>query len=359
MNEKTYRVLSLDGGGIRGLYTASVLKSLVENFSKNKSSGEKDIGKAFDLIVGTSTGGILASGLAAGVSIHKIIELYRVRGKKIFSNPFPLDNPMKQLQWVFQVKEQSANPHQALIQELKNIFGDKTIAQMYEERKIALCMTAVKLQDHSPQVFKTPHNFLENREIHRRLIDILLATSSAPVYFPIAHIADPTENTVYEDFADGGLWANSPILVALREAMSCAEKEQKIEIVSIGTCPPPAGEMVLNRASKKGGLSQWHYGVDLVELAMDSQARAHHSMADFLCTQFKSFGKEVIVHRLKQTAPPLSEAKLLSIDQANEKACSLLMKYGEEDGMRACKETESEGGQILKNIFSHLPDFTV
>lgn len=358
MNKKAYRVLSLDGGGIRGLYTASVLKSLVENLSKDKSAGEKDIGKAFDLIVGTSTGGILAAGLAAGVSIRKIIELYQVKGKKIFSNPFPLDNPMKQLQWVFQVKEQSANPHQALIQELKNIFGDKTIAQIYEERKIALCMTAVKLQDHSPCVFKTPHNSLENREAHRRLVDILLATSSAPVYFPIAHIADPNEDTVYEDFADGGLWANSPILVALREAVSCA-KEEKIEIISMGTCPPPAGTMVLNRASKKGGLSQWRYGVDLVELAMDAQTKAHHSMVDFLCSELRSTGKEIIIHRLKQTAPPLSEAKFLSIDQANERACSLLMKYGKKDGETAYKEMTGGDHQILKNIFSRLPDFKV
>ena len=62
---KPYRVLSLDGGGMRGLYTASVLKSLMNRVSK--PGNDKDIGKGFDLIVGTSTGGILACGLVAGI----------------------------------------------------------------------------------------------------------------------------------------------------------------------------------------------------------------------------------------------------------------------------------------------------
>ena len=80
MNQnKPYRVLSLDGGGMRGLYTASVLQSLVNRFSRS-NSGNKDIGKGFDLIAGTSTGGILACGLAAGVPIKNIIELYSKKG---------------------------------------------------------------------------------------------------------------------------------------------------------------------------------------------------------------------------------------------------------------------------------------
>ena len=358
MNKKAYRVLSLDGGGIRGLYTASVLKSLVKNFS-DQPAEEKDIGKAFDLIVGTSTGGILAGGLAVGISIHKIVELYYKKGKNIFSNPFPPDNIVKQLQWAFQSKEKSANSNQVLIQELRNIFGDKTMVQIYKEREIALCITTVNVRDHSPRVFQTPHHSLESKEVHHKLVDILLATSSVPVFFPIARISDVNKNKVYEDFVDGGLWANSPVLVALTEAIRCAEEKQNIEIISIGTCPPPTGAMVLDQASQGGGLSQWRYGIDFIELAMDSQTKANHSIADFLCSELRSVGKEIIIHRLKQTAPPLSEAKFLSIDQANEKACSLLMEYGEKDGERVYKEITGENYQILKNIFSHLPDFRV
>ena len=305
--------------------------------------------------MGTSTGGILAAGLTVGVSINKIMKLYNKKGKAIFKNPFPPDKPMKQLQWVFQNTGKSANSSQVLIQELKNMFGNKTIAQTYKERKIALCITAVNVKDHSPHIFKTPHGSLKNGDANRKLVDICLATSSAPVFFPIAHISDPNRNNVYEEFIDGGLWANSPILLALTEAVGCAEEKQRIEIISIGTCPPPTGQMVLDTNSK-GGLSQWRYGIDLMELTMDSQTQGNHLIADFLCTHLRTLGKEVVIYRLKQTKPLLQEAKFLSIDQANEKTCSLLVKYGRQDGEAAYKETMSKDNQILKDIFSRLPD---
>ncbi len=94
---KPYRVLSLDGGGMRGLYTASLLKSLSERFCK---SSNKDIGKGFDLIVGTSTGGILAAGLVAGIEIDKIIEIYYKEGKNIFKSPVP-NNFLRKIIWAF------------------------------------------------------------------------------------------------------------------------------------------------------------------------------------------------------------------------------------------------------------------
>ena len=97
MSLKPYRVLSLDGGGMRGLYTAALLKSLSQQFGK---SSKKDIGKGFHLIVGTSTGGILACGLAAGIPIDEIMEIYSKAGKDIFTNPMPNDSSdLKKLSW--------------------------------------------------------------------------------------------------------------------------------------------------------------------------------------------------------------------------------------------------------------------
>jgi patatin-like phospholipase/acyl hydrolase len=77
-NGSAFRVLSLDGGGIRGLYTATVLKTLTEHFSSIQVGGKPNpdctkIGKYFHLITGTSIGGILAVALAAGISLEKII----------------------------------------------------------------------------------------------------------------------------------------------------------------------------------------------------------------------------------------------------------------------------------------------
>src|ERR1051325_5533597 len=86
---KPFRVLSLDGGGMRGLYTATVLDTLAHHFASRRSVKALDIGKGFDLIVGTSTGGILATALAHGQPLVRVMDLYRVEGLKIFTDPMP------------------------------------------------------------------------------------------------------------------------------------------------------------------------------------------------------------------------------------------------------------------------------
>jgi predicted acylesterase/phospholipase RssA len=88
---KTFRVLSLDGGGMRGLYTAAWLKQVALKFDDNRADKPRDldIGRGFDLIVGTSTGGILACELAVGYPPKRIVEFYRTYGPKFFKNPIP------------------------------------------------------------------------------------------------------------------------------------------------------------------------------------------------------------------------------------------------------------------------------
>ena len=352
MNEnKTYRVLSLDGGGIRGLYTASLLQSLVRYFSQSNNETNKDIGKAFDLIVGTSTGGILACALVMGIPIDKIIELYSKKGRKIFAHPVP-SGRWKQLFWAFRNKSHVLRSSKMLIQELQNIFGNKTMEELYRERQIALCITAVDVKNHSPQVFKTPYREY-NKDNTRKLKDVCLATASAPVLFSIAHIRNPENDRTFESFVDGSLWANSPVLTAVMEAVSRSKKDQNIEIISIGTCPPPTGQAVLHRKNSSG-LLEWRGGIDLAELAVDTQSKANHFIADFLCTQIKNSGKSVKVHRLKQTVPTIEYAQFLSLDQASEKTCQILQELGEKDGREIYEEIKrKKENTALKNIFTN------
>ena len=341
---------------MRGLYTASVLHSLADLFSKNGS--DKDIGKGFDLIVGTSTGGILAAALVSGVPIQKVMDIYSTKGKEIFTNPFPFEGGIKQLTWAVQNRHKAANSNKTLIQELQSIFNHKTIEQIYNKRQIGLCLTVVNLSDHYPKVFKTPHSSEKNTDGTRKLKDICLATASIPMIFPIAHLSSLKENNTYEHFIDGGLWANSPILIALTEAMACANKEnQEIEIVSIGTCPPPMGKAILNKKSSEGILD-WRCGFDLMEIAADSQSKANHFIADLLCHQFNRYsGKNIKILRLKETSPSMKQIKFLSTDQAGEYTCSLLTQLGKKDGKRIYKEaSEKNKYHILKDIFSNLPN---
>ena len=80
-----------------------------------------------------------------------------------------------------------------------------------------------------PQIFKTPHHSTFVRDHYLKIVDVALATSAAPTYFPISEIGD-------ELFADGGLYANSPDILALHEAEHFFEVPKKdIQMLSIGT----------------------------------------------------------------------------------------------------------------------------
>src|SRR5437763_416325 len=77
--EQSFRILSIDGGGIRGIFPAAVLAALEARFL-----GGRSIARCFDLITGTSTGGILALGLAAGRTSRELLDVYLRDGRRIF-----------------------------------------------------------------------------------------------------------------------------------------------------------------------------------------------------------------------------------------------------------------------------------
>src|SRR5690348_14799412 len=82
--DKPYRVLSLDGGGTRGIYTAAFLDRLVTQFARTRNVESLDLGKGFDLITGTSTGAIVGCALAVGQPMGGIVKMYRDHGRQIF-----------------------------------------------------------------------------------------------------------------------------------------------------------------------------------------------------------------------------------------------------------------------------------
>jgi patatin-like phospholipase/acyl hydrolase len=153
---RPFRVLSLDGGGMRGIYTAQYLSCVSQNFSRRLGRGPLDIGKGFDLIVGTSTGAIVACALVAGVPLTEVVALYRDKGKLIFPRPVPAATrhvPADLLKRKAALRRGTA----ALEKVLTDSFSTETIGEVYARRSIALAVTAVNLSNHQGWVFKTPH----------------------------------------------------------------------------------------------------------------------------------------------------------------------------------------------------------
>jgi patatin-like phospholipase/acyl hydrolase len=216
---KQFRILSLSGGGFLGLYTISVLAAL------EKASGVP-IAQRFDLIAGTSVGGIIALGLAAEVPAAHIQAAFEREGTSIFSErPVP-DGKLGTLRDLLRYWRKPKYHSKSLQDTVRGIVGEQT---RIGDLKHPVIVPAVNLTKGGPQLFKTPHHPNFSRDLNLYVTDVALATSAAPTYFPVAEVGNSL-------FADGGLYANSPDLLAVHEAetfFGCLAKN--IHLLSIGT----------------------------------------------------------------------------------------------------------------------------
>lgn len=285
MNEiKPFRVLCLDGGGMRGAYQAAYLATFGDRVRDNlKRDQSLDIGTAFDLVVGTSTGGIVACGLAAGIPMQDIQKLYSQAGGKIFPLQWARSMPILGNYFVrlFGIGLRSGD--RALRTVLAETLGTRTVESVYKERGIALAVPALDLNRHAAVVFKTQHlRRLNGRDNTRTLVDICMATSAAPILRSMAHLNEPGGNGATATYIDGGLWANNPGLVGMMEAIEIlkdrAESHRPIHLFLLGSLPSQGGEEVGNRAIHRGARG-WKFGLKAIAASLDAQAVGYDYIA--------------------------------------------------------------------------------
>jgi len=356
--EAPYRVLALDGGGVRGLYSATVLRTIARYYADQRHLTALDIGKGFNLITGTSTGGILACALAGGIAIDDIISLYRDVGPRIFRDPTP-DSSFQLVGWILRNMGQAANRNDALRAALEERFGERTLDSVYLDRGIALCVPAVDMATQRSWVYKTPHSSEFVRDRHFKLVDVCLATSAAPIYLPLAAVSDPDDPLHKRVFADGGLWANNPVLIGLIEALGLARPEQRIEILSVSTCPPPEGAMV-DRRRLSWGIFRWRVGTTALKASLESQAWGYHFMAKMLAQHLRLLGKSCYVARLPHSTPSAEQLRHVGLDRATSEALDVLYELGRLDGDMENQFHDAETGGIrtlLDRAFGDMPEF--
>lgn len=362
INDRPFRVLTLDGGGMRGLYSASLLSSLADRFVQQRGCKPLDIGKGFDLIAGTSTGGILGTALAYGLPISRIIELYRKEGPKIFTDSMPpvesRTDQARFVAWCIRNSRKAANRSSALQASLVALFGATTVEELYRSRRIALCLTSVMMLRERSRVFKTPHNPMKHLDNGYSLVDICMATSAAPIYLPMAALDSPADAKRFEVFVDGGLWANNPVLIGLIEALDLCPTKRPIEILSIGTCAAPEGN-VFDKSEIDRGLIGWRVGAKALSVSMNAQASGSNFMATFLATHLSRIGHPVRVTRLPETAPSEEQMKYLRLDLATDKALQAFASLGANDGVEAfrlCQDETNPDGKLISGIFMSMPE---
>ena len=256
---KSFRILSLDGGGIRGAFTAAYLAEIERQLGS-------PIADHFDLLAGTSTGAIIAAGLAFRQPAEKIERFYRECGPAIFRRRPPVVKGWKKLVaglidailrprgLDYDGLAQSKYESKELKVGLMGVFGEKTLG----ESGTRLVIPSVDLTRGQTVVFKTPHMPTLFRDRSLRVVDVLLSTTAAPTYFPHSVIFPGSA------YIDGGVWANNPSMVAYAETLklcqTCKETDDfafdqsAVSVLSVGTGRPT---YALDPPAAGGGLIWW------------------------------------------------------------------------------------------------------
>ena len=352
-----YRVLCLDGGGMRGAYTAAYLDAVAKGFAKQRGATSLDVGAGFDLIVGTSTGALIGLALVAGVPIERVVRMYREKGRSIFPRRVPR-TLVGVIPDVFMRRSALRAGTAALRAALVEMFGTETVGQVYARRGIALAVPAVEMSRHAAWVFKTAHcPGTKNRDDGQSLVDVCLATSAAPLFRSLAVVHHPDQDGgAPHVFADGGLWANNPVLVGLLDALRASREGQRIQVFSLGTCPLPAGEQVPPSKVHRG-LPQWRFGGDAATLSIDAQEFAYDHMARMFA-EFVNKTRPCDVLRFPRQAVPAALSKHLSLDDTTPESTNALILQARNDADHAnsiCGDPNSREGALLCSLFRDIP----
>ena len=232
---RTFRILSLDGGGIKGVFTAAFLGEI------ERMAGVR-IADYFDLIAGTSTGGIIALGLGVGLSASELLDFYLSNGNAIFPSVGIGVRLWRNLRWAVRGKHDSEQLKKALV----SVFDDKKLG----DSSTRLVIPAFDATNGRAIVFKTAHCHDLKQDHLARCVDVALATSAAPTYLPVHEFPDG------RSYLDGGVWANNPMLVGILEAVTKLQcPATTIDVLSIGTTEEPFH--VDQRLRKSGGFLKW------------------------------------------------------------------------------------------------------
>jgi uncharacterized protein len=295
------RILSIDGGGIKGVLPASFLTTVEDAIGH-------PVADCFDLIVGTSTGGIIALGLGLGLSASDVLRFYEELGPSVFSGWGIVKFFRK---WVF-AKYDPTPLRTALV---KN-FGEKRLG---ESRK-RLIIPSLNLETGEVHLFKTAHHPHLEVDYKVRAVDVALATAAAPTYFP-SHVMGAGIPLV-----DGGVWANNPMAVAVIEAVSLLGwPREMVRVLSLGCTSHPFN---LDKA-RSWSMGNLYWADKVADVFMSGQASAALGMAQHL------IGKENICR-----INPVTPEGRYTLDGV--KAMRWLKGLGETEARKALPEVRAK-----------------
>lgn len=277
------RILTIDGGGIKGVFPASFLATIEESIGDN-------VANYFDLIVGTSTGGILALALGLGFAAKEVLTFYEDAGPLIFRG----NRLLQGLKWLGLSKYRRDPLEKALVAR----FGEKKLGDSQKR----LVIPSLNLENGEVYLYKTAHHPRLERDYKENVVDVALATAAAPTYFP-AHRGGAGLPLI-----DGGVWANTPVGVSVVEAIAVLEwPRESLKILSLGCTTEPLNV----NWGRKFPLGGFYWAVKLSEVFLHAQSHASLGTAKLLAGHDNIIRIDPVMPRGRFSLDGIKEVRLL------------------------------------------------
>ncbi len=276
------RLLSLDGGGLKGIFSIAVLAHLEELF-------EDGLMGRVDRLVGASTGGIIATGLALGRTPREVLEFYETHGPKIFERE-PSSSPLAQLRQYWEPKYKS----EPLEVALKELYGE----QSFCDAQLPLTIPSYDLDTSSIKLFSSDDDSLH----HLKAWQVVMAATAAPTFFP-----------AYTDVAghrliDGGVWANNPVMVGVTKALKDLDDNVQLKVFSLGT-----GDQIPEHPEELDSAGMWQWSYTMLDIFFLGQSQSATQQAKDL------LGEEHVVR-----LDPVYSDQRFALDNVNPEEISRL-----------------------------------
>jgi len=309
------RILSVDGGGYLGLAVGSLLHGLEMHFKTSCHA-------RFDLFCGTSTGAIIALGMASGLTAHQIVGLYEELGVKVFGAGGKVSRSFKFAKSLVTSKYGNSELKQAL----DAAFQDMTLGDLRQSGKRAV-IPAFCVTNGSPRIFNTGQAPDQTMHDGYRIADIALASSAAPSYFPMVKLERPAPQTGAEVFCDGGVVANHPAMIGFAEALGRLRTPPgDISLLSISTPRVDLSRPLAVKGRLSRGLLGW--APSLSSAFIDSGSAMMHEALNRIVDAFPE-------PRPRYQRLQLDNKKGLPMDLASDDARIVLTQIGTEAAAKA------------------------